>query len=160
MCRTFRPTCARVAATDSNKKRGKGGNHAKTAATKAKKTAAAKAAFLAAFEELGIPVAAAKAAEVGLRSVHRWRVDDDEFAAEYDECLNAAAIGWEDEARRRAIEGYDEPVFYQGSECGTKRKFSDTLLIFLLNGQLPHKYRPNHEVSANATIVVRDVDDW
>lgn len=47
----------------------------------------------------------------------------------------------EAEAVRRAYEGVDEPVFYQGSECGEVRKYSDTLLMFLLKGMMPNKYR-------------------
>lgn len=44
---------------------------------------------------------------------------------------------------RRAREGVDEPVFYQGDECGSVRKYSDTLAIFLLKGAMPEKYREN-----------------
>ena len=54
----------------------------------------------------------------------------------------------EDEAVRRAHDGVDEPVFYQGKACGVVRKYSDTLLIFLLKGRRPEKYRdrPSHAV--------------
>ena len=45
----------------------------------------------------------------------------------------------EDEARRRAVDGVDEPVFQQGKQVGTIRKHSDTLLIFLLKGIRPQE---------------------
>ena len=38
----------------------------------------------------------------------------------------------ETEAQRRAVEGWDEPVFHEGREVGKKRRYSDTLLIFTL----------------------------
>jgi hypothetical protein len=54
--------------------------------------------------------------------------------AEFSESL-------EEEARRRAVEGYDDPVYQQGRLVGHKRKHSDLLLITLLNGNMPEKYQ-------------------
>ena len=34
-------------------------------------------------------------------------------------------------------------MFYQGVECGKIRKYSDTLMIFLLKGMNPRKFRDN-----------------
>ena len=31
-------------------------------------------------------------------------------------------------------------MYYQGEVCGTVRKYSDTLLIFLLKGQMKERY--------------------
>ena len=48
----------------------------------------------------------------------------------------------EREARRRAVEGVEEPVgFYKGEPSAYVRKYSDTLLIFLMKGARPDKYR-------------------
>ena len=58
---------------------------------------------------------------------------------------NAADL-LEEEARRRAHDGVDEPVWFQGVQCGTVRKYSDTLLIFLLKGAKPDKYRERSSV--------------
>ena len=52
----------------------------------------------------------------------------------------------EKEAFRRASEGWMEPVFHKGEVVGHIRKFSDTLLIFLMKGNAPHKYRENVNV--------------
>ena len=43
-----------------------------------------------------------------------------------------AAESLENEARRRAIEGVVDDVWYQGEKVGKQRRFSDVLLIFLL----------------------------
>ena len=42
--------------------------------------------------------------------------------------------------------GVDEPVFYQGAQCGAVRKYSDTLLIFMLKARRPEKYRERANV--------------
>lgn len=75
--------------------------------------------------------------------VYEWRAADPAFATAWDEAVEAGTDELEEEARRRAYEGVDEPVFYQGEMCGTIRKYSDTLLIFLLKGRRPDKYREN-----------------
>jgi hypothetical protein len=58
----------------------------------------------------------------------------------FEDAAEEAADLLETEARRRALEGVEEPVFYQGQQCGTVHKYSDTLLIFLLKGCRPEKY--------------------
>lgn len=79
--------------------------------------------------------------------VYEWRASDADFAAAWDEAVEAGTDELEEEARRRAFEGIEEPVFYKGSVCGTIRNYSDTLMIFLLKGRRPHKYRDYHEVA-------------
>src|SRR5262249_21583923 len=51
----------------------------------------------------------------------------------------------EAELRRRAVEGWLEPVYYRGKKVGDVRKFSDTCLIFALKGEKPEKYRERFE---------------
>lgn len=80
------------------------------------------------------------------RALYRLRKEDAEFAAAWDEAMEQAADALEVEARRRALEGWDEPVFYQGEQTGLIRKFSDTLLIFLLKGARPEKYRDRQQL--------------
>lgn len=100
-----------------------------------------KKAFLAALEETGSVTEAAKICDVGRSNLYRIRRGDKQFAAEWDQALDVAADVLEDEARRRAVEGTEEPVFQGGKQVGTIRKYSDTLLIFLLKGIRPQKYR-------------------
>lgn len=79
-------------------------------------------------------------------TVYARRKDDEEFAAVWEE---ARAIGYmrlEDEAKRRALKGTLEPVFYQGAECGKVRKFSDQLLMFLLTANVD-KYKKKQELT-------------
>ena len=62
-----------------------------------------------------------------------------------DHAREEAADTLEAEARRRAIEGVEEPVFHKGQRVGTVRKYSDLLLIFLLKGVRPQKFRDNYQ---------------
>ncbi len=81
----------------------------------------------------------------GRRSVYEWRDKDEEFKARWNEALAKAGDVLEAEARRRAVEGWEEPVFYRGKSVGKVRKYSDTLLIFLLKGNKPDKFKDRHE---------------
>ena len=63
------------------------------------------------------------------------------YAAKFEEADATAIDVLEKEARRRAVGGTEEPVYYQGVEVGTVRRYSDTLLIFLMKGNNPEKYR-------------------
>jgi len=97
--------------------------------------------MVAALAETGNVSKAAKLAGVGRTTHYEWVAADSEYAAKVAEALDVAADALETEARRRAVDGVDEPVFYKGEECGAIRRYSDTLLIFLLKGVRPEKYR-------------------
>lgn len=92
-------------------------------------------AFLAALAECGILSQAAEAAGVDRVTVWRRRQDDAEFARACDEAIDMAADKLEGEARRRALEGVEEPVYQGGQLIGTKTVYSDSLLALLLKGR-------------------------
>ena len=97
--------------------------------------------FLAALAATCNVTRACEAAGLGRRTAYQWRDADPEFAARWENARRIGAEALEDECMRRATEGVEEPVFFQGVECGTVRKYSDTLAIFLLKGAMPEKYR-------------------
>jgi len=99
-------------------------------------------AFLAAYAEVGTVTHAADIVGVHRNAHYNW-MQDPEYVEKFREAEKQAADVLEKEVRRRAVEGVLEPVFYQGQECGTVRKYSDTLLIFATKGALPQKYREN-----------------
>lgn len=107
---------------------------------------------------------AAAAAKVDRTTVWRHKQDDAEFAAAFAQAESEGTDVMEAEATRRAIDGEDEPVIYQGrlmlvgvdkdgNPCDpdrpeavkrvplTVKRRSDTLLIFLLKGRRPEKFR-------------------
>lgn len=116
-------------------------------------------AFFAALAETANVSKACAAIAVSRRTAYNWREADPGFAAGWDRAMKAAVLGLEDEAHRRAFEGLDKPVFYQGEECGTIREYSDTLAIFLLKAHNPEKYRENSKVELEANIRVNDMTD-
>ena len=97
--------------------------------------------FLAALAATCNVTRACEAAGLGRRTAYEWRESDPEFAARWENARRIGAEALEDECMRRATEGVEEPVFFQGVECGTVRRYSDTLAIFLLKGAMPEKYR-------------------
>lgn len=118
-----------------------------------------KVAFLRAFAVRGIVLDGLQAARVSRDLVTTyWRKDDEWFEALYQAAIGEARDRIEAEAFRRAVDGYDEPVIYQGQptrlvdgETGeerflTIRKYSDSLMALLLKGADPAKYRENHKV--------------
>jgi hypothetical protein len=90
--------------------------------------------------------------EVGIqrRTFYQWMDKKgktaDRFRKLVEQAKKVGVEALEDEARRRGMDGYDKPVFFQGDECGVIREYSDTLLIFLIKG---HKkmYVDRHEVT-------------
>ena len=102
---------------------------------------AIQAAFLAAYRTTASVTRAAATAGIGRNDHYRWLRDDNEYVAAFEASKEEAIQVLEDEAVRRAYEGVDEPQFWQGQICGTVKRYSDTMLIFLLKGLRPQKYR-------------------
>ena len=127
-----------------------------------------KPAFLAAYTRTGNIGASCELSQVARSTLFEARKNDAAFRTACEAARATATDALEHEARRRALEGWDEPVFHQGRPCGFwidekgrvygdkekkpakakfvpvgVRKFSDTLLIFLLKGNRPKKFREN-----------------
>ena len=71
--------------------------------------------------------------------MYSCRAGDRAFASAWDVSLEIGLDALEDEAIRRAREGVEEPVFQGGLRCGSVRKYSDLLLIFLLKSRRPYR---------------------
>lgn len=85
----------------------------------------------------------AKAAEmIGIdRGKHYEWLKDDKYVQQFRKTQEQLGDVLEEEAFSRAVEGWDEPVFYEGAICGHIRKKSDSLLTKLLMAFKPDKYR-------------------
>jgi hypothetical protein len=113
-----------------------------------------KAAFLRAFAMRGIVLEGVTAASVSRQTVKYWRDADEWFEALYQAALEEAGDRVEAEAMRRAMDGVDVPVIYQGMPTMTQdavtgeqrvlttKQYSDPLLALLLKGR-KHEYREN-----------------
>jgi len=97
-------------------------------------------AFLKAYAESGLVGIAAEASGI-CRQLHaRWLKASGAYRAAFEPAHERAIETMEAEARRRACDGVVEPVYQGGVKCGTRRRYSDVLLIFLLKAARPEKY--------------------
>ena len=101
--------------------------------------------FLAQLAATGNVSIAAQKASITRTHTYTTRYKDEDFAAQWDEAMQVAVDALEAEARRRAVEGVDEPVYYKGQLIDTIKKYSDNLLITLLKAHRPEKFRERFE---------------
>lgn len=126
--------------------------------------------FLAAYRETGNIRVASAAAEIDRRRHYEW-LEEEEYKQAFDAAREEAAELLEEEARRRAYAGVRRPVLDHGSyvfmplmdrdgnvlhdsqgrprlsrQILYEHTYSDTLLMFLLKGARPTKYRDNAAV--------------
>lgn len=69
------------------------------------------------------------------------------FSDRWEEAIKVSADALEEEARRRAVDGVDRPVFYQGAKVGTMKEYSDQLLIQLLKAHKPEQFNERLQVT-------------
>ena len=117
--------------------------------------------FLTAFVECGGNCTkAAEIAGVSLGTPYsRPWAEDEEFQDAWRKAKAMAVEFLEAEAIRRAYDGVDEPVgWFKGEAGGVIRRYSDTLLIFLLKGAKPEKYRDTMKVTPeDAETIARQI---
>jgi hypothetical protein len=107
----------------------------------------------------GSVTAAAGAAGYTRSRVYERRKTDAEFAAAWDDLLGQGTDLLEDEALRRAMDGVEEPRFYEGEICVHVRKYSDTLMIFLLKARRPEKYGDKAQTDHTGNLTVRWLEE-
>lgn|SRR5574341_90687 len=112
-------------------------------------------AFLAALGRKGVVSYACRIARVPRCRAYVLRHADPDFAADWDRELQQALDIMEEEAYRRAIKGCirKKGVYYRGRKIATETmaEYSDTLLIFLLKGGRPEKFRERFDHTTNLT---------
>lgn len=108
-------------------------------------------AFLDAFAECGTVSAACRKAGVSSSMPYEWNVDDPVFSGAFQRARDAHVDAMEAAARGRAMEGWSEPVFHNGRLVGSKQKFSDSLLMFLLRGERPQKFAAHQVVESHVS---------
>jgi hypothetical protein len=109
--------------------------------------------------ECGNITEAARVTKINRATHYTWMQDDADYAQTYQDAMEQAGDRLEQEARRRALHGVKEPVFYKGEVCGSVQKYSDVLLIFLLKGAKPEKYADRSKVDANVSMKVVPLDE-
>lgn len=122
-----------------------------------KKTHLKKRAFVAAYARSGNVSLSAEAAGIDRGSHYRWLSEDEDYRKQIEDAADEAADRLEAEARRRAEQGVRKLKFdpktgkpYVDPETGepyVEHEYSDTLLIFLLKGLKPERYRERQDVT-------------
>ena len=107
-----------------------------------------KGAFLAAYGRIGNVTSAATLAGVDRTTHYKWLEEDAAYVQAFAAAKEEAADWLETEAHRRAFLGVLKPIHHKGERVDYVREYSDTLLIFLLKGARPEKYRDivRHEI--------------
>jgi hypothetical protein len=91
--------------------------------------------FLEALRRTGLLAKSARAAGTNSRRIKSERDVDKEFDADVQEALLEYSESVQEELHRRAIEGVEEDVYFQGVVVGTKVSYSDSLLTTLVKAK-------------------------
>ncbi len=119
-------------------------------------------AFLEALRNLPMISSACAAAGINRTTAWRRRQADEDFAAAWDDAMEEGVDRVEQEAFRRAVEGWEQGVWHQGEQVGTERRYSDALLALILKGRRKSVYADRTEltgpgggpVSAQAQVLI------
>ena len=121
---------------------------------KAREKARNQDAFLAALAQTGNISRSAAAVRIDRHAHYAWMAEDETYPERVAAAFDIAADELEAEARRRAVEGLRRYKFDRSGkpllhpETGQpycELEYSDPLLIFLLKGAKPARYRERHE---------------
>jgi hypothetical protein len=104
-------------------------------------TSRAREAFLTHLAQTSNVTESAELVGMSRRGIYDVRERDEAFRQSWDEAVEIATDLLEKEARRRALDGWEEPVFYRGEEIGKTRLYSDRMLELLLKAHRPDRFK-------------------
>ena len=112
--------------------------------------------FLDCLSKYGLVTEACRVSGVSSEQAYAYRREHDSFTLRWNQALEKACDALEIEAQRRAVIGVTEEVYGnlgkdEGGRTGIvgkRKKYSDQLLIFLLKGNRPKKFREDQGTTA------------
>ena len=110
--------------------------------------------YLKALPRVFTSSAALKVAGASMADLYRWREHDTEFGISERQVREQIADNLEAEAIRRAWKGVRKPVYQGGLVAGHVQEYSDALLMFVLKGLRPEKYRDRTDVTVTPIMKV------
>lgn len=110
-------------------------------------TPVTKAAFLVALSMTGIVQEACRDLKINDKMIYLERQKDEEFKKAWERAVKDAFVVFENEARRRAFQGWDRPVYQQGMLVGHTREHSDALAQMMLRAGKPDEYNPKTQTT-------------
>ena len=105
-------------------------------------------AFLRAYLKYGVLSKTHRATGTGKSTHYKWLEIDTAYIRAFESVKADVVDDLTRVAMDRATKGWEEPVYQQGMLCGHKRKFSDTLLMFVLK-----KLDPSFRDSGSQTTI-------
>ena len=103
--------------------------------------------FLRELAKTGNVSQACLAAHADRHWMYEQRNRDAEFAASWEDALDQAADGLEQECYRRAVLGWDEAVYTNAGYQGDVHKYDGSLLALMMKAAKPEKYRENLKIT-------------
>jgi len=121
----------------------------------ARNTQRRKTKFLEAYKLAGTASEAARLTGIPRDTHKEWLKRSEAYRKAFEEADDAATEVLEKEALRRAVEGREETVYFNGVPVGTTRKYSDVLLIFLLKAKRPDVYRERYDARIQGALNIQ-----
>ena len=105
-------------------------------------TPARQTEFIEALADTGSVEAACKHVDMSTVGAYRIRrlPEGKSFAEAWDKALDLGVRRLEDVAMDRALNGVEEPFYVYGQHVGTRKKYNDRLLMFMLRNRAPERF--------------------
>lgn len=133
------------------------------------KTEAQQRSFFENYVKVGTITGAARRAGIDPAYHYKWLETDPDYPARFKLTHLQASEALVEEGRRRALEGVEEPTgWYRGEPGGFVKRYSDSLLIFLIKGAFPDIYKDRHEhtgknggpIEVSSTVTIEQFPVW
>jgi hypothetical protein len=107
------------------------------------------AAFIEALADTGSVEAACKAVNMSTVGAYHLRRQPgaESFAAAWNAALDCGVQRVEDVVMDRALNGVEEPLYSYGKLIGTRRRYNDRLLMFILRNRAPERFSEGRRIS-------------
>ncbi len=125
--------------------------------------------FFSGYIKIGTITGAAREAGIDPTYHYKWLETDPEYPAKFKIAHQTASELLVEEGRRRAYQGVEEPTgWYRGEPGGFVKRYSDSLLIFLIKGAFPDIYKDRHEhtgkdggpIEVQSTVTIEQFPTW
>ncbi len=115
-------------------------------------TPARQRAFIEALADTGSVEAACKAVNMSTVGAYRIRrlPEAESFRAAWTAALDLGVQRIEDVAMDRALNGVDEPLYSYGRLVGSRKRYNDRLLMFMLRNRAPERFAEGKPKGLNA----------
>ncbi|WP_211276709.1 hypothetical protein [Erythrobacter tepidarius] len=109
-------------------------------------------AFIEALADTGSVEAASKAVNMSAEGAYNLRRQPgaESFRAAWEAALQLGVQRIEDVVMDRALNGVEEPLYSYGKLVGTRRRYNDRLLMFILRNRAPERFAEGKPKALNA----------